>query len=208
MDSFIGNQPLTQAQRNVIDHVVSASKTIYLVQYTIGFIDVILNGVTLQSDEYIADDGSQIQLLSATAADDTLTTVAWGTFETASIAPNSVNEAALDVPELQAAGLMPTAWANIDGTLLGTNVPTSGFNIASVETISTGHYKITFTVAMDTTDYAIAMAVDNNNFVSTKNICHYSDQHKLTTSIEVDTFNITSGLYSVKFCIHFFGGKN
>ena len=43
--SYIGNVPLVQSQRLVIDHATSNTDT-YFVAYTPGFIDVILNGTT------------------------------------------------------------------------------------------------------------------------------------------------------------------
>ena len=83
--SYIGNKPLTQAEKKTQQHTTTASKTIYPVSggYTVGLIDVFLNGVLLLDNvDYSAGDGLNVNLFIATSANDTLVTVAWGAFAT------------------------------------------------------------------------------------------------------------------------------
>ena len=50
-------------------------QTIFSVSYTVGYIDVFLNGARLNSSEYIASNGSSITLLEGATADDVLDVV-------------------------------------------------------------------------------------------------------------------------------------
>lgn len=47
------------------------------------------------------------------------------------------------------------AWATFSGTTSGSNPPTSGANIASVNRTGTGNYTITFTNAMSNSNYSV-----------------------------------------------------
>jgi hypothetical protein len=47
------------------------------------------------------------------------------------------------------------AWCVFDGTLAGTNAPTSGGNVASVTRNSAGDYTVTFSTAMPNANYAV-----------------------------------------------------
>lgn len=100
MGSFIGNQPLTQAQRLPIDHNVVDGQSVYQVNYTPGFIDVIVNGSTLQKEDYTATNGTSITLNTPTVTGDSLSTVAWGTFVSAvtNILDNSVSLNKIQTP--------------------------------------------------------------------------------------------------------------
>lgn len=47
------------------------------------------------------------------------------------------------------------AWAMWDGTTVGSNAPTAGYNVTSVERNSAGNYTVTFTVAFSSVNYAV-----------------------------------------------------
>ena len=81
MSGYIGQQPFTEAERSLTDHTVENGKTVYNVAYTPNYLDVYLNGVMLDSSAYTALDSSSIVLNVATLATDTLTTIAWSTFQ-------------------------------------------------------------------------------------------------------------------------------
>lgn len=78
MAFYLGNQPLSTAQRLVTNHA-GGTDTFY-VTYTPGFIDVYLNGVLLHSDDYTATSGDTIVLNEAAGASDEVVTVSWSTF--------------------------------------------------------------------------------------------------------------------------------
>ena len=82
--AYIGRQPLTQAQRKVQNHnTVGGQSSITITGgYTIGFIDVILNGATLNSQDY-TQDGSTIVFNDPLTAGDSVVTVTWSTFSIA-----------------------------------------------------------------------------------------------------------------------------
>lgn len=77
---YLGAQPLTSAQRDVVVHPSSATATFYAV-YTPGFIDVYQNGVLLHPDDYVATTGTTVVLDTAADASDVIITIAWTTFE-------------------------------------------------------------------------------------------------------------------------------
>lgn len=78
------------------------------------------------------------------------------------------------------------AWAFFDGTLTGTNPPTSGSaNVASITRNSVGNYTINFSPSLANTNYALSGTVDGSTFapalqvvsrsVSACNIVVYAD---------------------------------
>lgn len=50
------------------------------------------------------------------------------------------------------------AWAVFNGQLTGTNTPTAAGNISSVQRVSTGVYRCTFTTPMPDTNYCVQIA--------------------------------------------------
>lgn len=47
------------------------------------------------------------------------------------------------------------AWGYFDGTATGSNPPTAGYNVTSVERTATGKYTVTFTTALGSANYAV-----------------------------------------------------
>lgn len=83
--SYIGNEPIVSATRTVTETTASAGQTTFTANggYTVGFIDVIVNGSNLQTTDFTASNGTTVTLSSACAAGDDVRLVAWGTFNAA-----------------------------------------------------------------------------------------------------------------------------
>ena len=86
MSGYIGRTPLTNAQRRFKDHPTSAGQTNFLVPYTPGYIDVIVNGSVLNPSEYVATNGSSVVLNSPLSSSaDQVVTIAWSAFDVVSL---------------------------------------------------------------------------------------------------------------------------
>jgi hypothetical protein len=85
--SYIGNEPIVSATRTVTEVTATAGQTVFTVNggYTVGYLDVFLNGAQLQNTDFGAVNGSTVTLLQAAQAGDDVRLVAWGTFTTADI---------------------------------------------------------------------------------------------------------------------------
>lgn len=85
--SYIGNSPVVQATRTVTELTATAGQTVFNANggYTVGFLDVYLNGAQLQSADFTATNGTSVTLSSACTAGDAVRLEAWGTFSLASI---------------------------------------------------------------------------------------------------------------------------
>lgn len=55
------------------------------------------------------------------------------------------------------------AWCVFDGTLTGTNAPTSGGNVTSVTRNSTGNYTVNFGTALPSASYAVLVTCKSND---------------------------------------------
>lgn len=62
----------------------------------------------------------------------------------------------------------PKAWCMFNGGTAGTNAPTVGYNVTSVERVSAGLYNITFTTAFSSTNYAVVGTADYTDSNSNK----------------------------------------
>ena len=80
--AYIGNQPVPQATQNRDSYTATASQTTFAVSggYSIGFIDVFMNGVKLASADFTASDGNTVVLASGAAAGDLIDIIAYDTF--------------------------------------------------------------------------------------------------------------------------------
>lgn len=92
--SYIGNSPVVQATRTVTEIVATAGQTVFNANggYTVGFLDVFLNGAQLKSNDFTATNGTSVALVSAATLGDEITLVAWGTFSVASLSPAAVSD--------------------------------------------------------------------------------------------------------------------
>lgn len=88
--SYIGNEPIVSATRTITEIIATAGQTVFNVSggYTVGFLDVFINGAQLQTSDFTASNGTTVTLSSACAAGDDVRLVAWGTFSVASVSPD------------------------------------------------------------------------------------------------------------------------
>ena len=74
--SYIGTQPVPQSLESRQEFTATASQTTFATSgYTVGYVDVYLNGVKLSTSDFTATNGSDIVLGSGAAAGDVLAVV-------------------------------------------------------------------------------------------------------------------------------------
>lgn len=80
--SYIGNSPVVQATRTVTEFTATAGQTVFNANggYTVGFLDIYVNGVQLSSNDFTATNGVSVALTSGCTAGDAVRLEAWGTF--------------------------------------------------------------------------------------------------------------------------------
>ena len=90
--SYIGNEPIVSATRTVTEVTATAGQTVFTANggYTVGFLDVFINGSKLTSADFTATDGSTVTLTEAAQVSDIVRLEALGTF-LASSALSNVN---------------------------------------------------------------------------------------------------------------------
>jgi hypothetical protein len=89
--SYIGNEPIVSATRTVTEVTATAGQTVFTANggYTVGYLDVFLNGAQLQNTDFTATNGSSVTLTEAAQVGDVVRLVAWGTFSTSNlVSPN------------------------------------------------------------------------------------------------------------------------
>ena len=75
--------------RTAYSHTASASQTTFSATYTVGFVDVFLNGIKLTESEYTATDGSTVVLDDATTEGDIVEIIGYGTISLVQVAVSS-----------------------------------------------------------------------------------------------------------------------
>jgi len=74
--SYIGNQPVPQSLESRQEFTATASQTTFATNgYTVGYVDVYLNGVKLSTSDFTATNGSDVVLGSGATAGDVLAVV-------------------------------------------------------------------------------------------------------------------------------------
>lgn len=88
--SYIGNEPIVSATRTVTEIVATAGQTVFVANggYTVGYIDVFVNGAQLQASDFTATNGSSVTLAAPASIGDDIRLVAWGTFSTSTAMAN------------------------------------------------------------------------------------------------------------------------
>ena len=86
MSGYIGTAPVPQAVQRRENFTATAGQTSFAtVSYTVGFVDVYLNGVhLLDGTDYTASNGSDIVLTAGASAGDVVEVISFETFEVAS----------------------------------------------------------------------------------------------------------------------------
>ncbi len=85
--SYIGNEPVISAVRTITEIVATNSQSTFTANggYTVGYVDVFVNGVQLQLTDFTATNGSTIVLNQAATVNDDVRIVAWGVFSTVNV---------------------------------------------------------------------------------------------------------------------------
>ena len=125
-----GQDPTT---RTTTRFVATASQSSFTVSYSVGYVDVFLNGSKLDSTEYTATNGTSVSLTTAAAADDIVEIVA---YESVGITSISSATQGLDVT-----GHLETDTLNVSGiSTLGvttvTDLTGQQLNVSGVSTFS------------------------------------------------------------------------
>ena len=122
----------------------------------------------------------------------------------------SVTEPKLDVNGLQIVGLLPTAWCVFNGTFIGTNAPIAGYNISSVERISTGNYIVNLTDTFDNTNYSVVATAQNQSADSTLSplISENKDIPRNTTTVRIIASSYLNAVINPLFVsVYVYGGR-
>ena len=86
MATYIGNVPVPEASQTRDRFEATASQTTFNTSgYTVGYLDVYLNGVKLDTTDYVATDGAAVVLNAGASADDIIDVIAFSTFEVANV---------------------------------------------------------------------------------------------------------------------------
>lgn len=135
--SYIGNEPIVSATRTVTEITATSGQTVFTANggYTVGYLDVFVNGVQLQNTDFTATNGSSVTLSSPASTGDDIRLVAWGTFSNANHYTKSETDALLSTVGAKS----DIFWEN--GQTVSSNYTiTSGKNAVSAGpiTIATG----------------------------------------------------------------------
>lgn len=124
--SYIGNEPIVSATRTITETTATAGQTVFVANggYTVGYIDVFVNGAQLQTSDFTATNGSSITLDSPATIGDDIRLVAWGTFSAANLNGASLLDATVTPQKLAQKLTSGTAVASTSGTAIDfTGIP-------------------------------------------------------------------------------------
>ena len=168
----------------------TAGQTTFTVTYTVGYIEVFLNGVLLNGTDYTATSGTSVVLSAAAALNDIVETIAYNTTSvgTASTATNLAGGIASQIPYQTGAGATGFIANGTSGQVLtsaGTSTPTwatpialSGTNTWTGTQLFTGSSSVLATVltnaAETTTVSATAATGTIAYYPSTQSVLYYT----------------------------------
>jgi len=99
MSGYIGAIPVPEATQKRSSHTATSGQTTFAVDYTVGFIDVFLNGIKLANQDFTATNGNSVTLAVAASANDILDTISYTTFNVAD--PSHVSAGAVNLLEYE-----------------------------------------------------------------------------------------------------------
>lgn len=122
--AYIGAEPIVSATRTITEITATAGQTVFVANggYTVGYIDVFVNGAQLQTVDFTATNGSSITLTEAAQAGDVIRLVAWGTFQSANLNGAGILDGTVTQAKL-ATGVAGTAPAFSAYNSIATSVP-------------------------------------------------------------------------------------
>lgn len=137
--SYIGNEPVVSATRTLTEYTATAGQTTFTAigGYTVGFIDVIINGAQLNSDDFTATNGSTVVLTNACSVGDNVRLVAYGTFSVANIPSGALTSGA---PTWSPTGgvSLPRIDSSTEGGQLNLNRSSDNANAWAVDVYGSG----------------------------------------------------------------------
>lgn len=170
--SYIGNEPVVSATRTITEVVASAGQTTFYPNggYTVGYLDVVVNGSTLQASDFVATNGTSVTLNVACVSGDDVKLIAWGTFTTStSYTKTEVdafavkltgNQTVAGVKTFSSAPVLPSA--SIPQAALAANVagngPAFSAYLGTSQNISAGTWT---KVQINTKEFDTASSYDN-----------------------------------------------
>lgn len=85
--SYIGNEPVISAVRTITEIVATNSQSTFTANggYTVGYLDVFVNGAHLTASDFTATNGTTVVLNDACVTGDIVRLVAWGVFSTVNV---------------------------------------------------------------------------------------------------------------------------
>jgi len=168
---YIGNQPFGKTVRTITSETLASVKTLFYPTggYTVGYVDVYLNGVRLTEDgDFTATDGTLVTLLFNPLIGDTVDIVSYGTVELANAVRRDGDTL---VGTLNTRALVPTANITYD---IGTSTMRYKDIYLSGNTINLGDLQLTtngtsFSVS-NSTGGVFASALGNTTITGTANV--------------------------------------
>jgi len=112
MSGYIGTQPVPQATQKRQAFTATAGQTTFATSgYSVGFVDVYMNGVKLAAADYTATNGSDVVLATAALVNDIIETVSFTSFVASSglAAANNLSDVASASTALTNLGVTSTA---------------------------------------------------------------------------------------------------
>jgi hypothetical protein len=116
--SYIGNEPIVSSTRTVTEIVATTGQTLFTPNggYTVGFVDVFINGAQLQASDFTATNGTTITLNTACTLNDDVRIVAWGKFNIANIDATAITTGIVAAARLGTGSALSTTYLRGDNT--------------------------------------------------------------------------------------------
>lgn len=141
--SYIGNPPIVSATRTVSEFVATAGQTVFSPNggYTVGLVDVIVNGATQQSTDFTATNGTTVTLATAARAGDDVRIVAYGNFDIANVSTTSLADGSVTTSKIADLAVTPAKLSQ--KMTLGTSVSSTSGTAIDFTTIPSWAKRIT-----------------------------------------------------------------
>ena len=103
---------------------------------------------------------------------------------------NDIQNASGGIPTVKGQKLIPTAWANFNGS--GTIAIRDSEGVSSIGDLSTGMYTINLSAAMSNADYSVTASAGESAY---RNMVTKWNGTPTTTSFNIGVLNVNAGAY-------------